>query len=229
MEKNYRGNESNQASQWTPNTPENGNNDSGEKKNRKKLIIVVIIAVVAIIAIIVAISFRKTTVPAVDVSQTEESVSVAVPEATEPASTATVEETTTTVEAETNSETESESESTVEMLDFETYAAQEGADSINLVVYNKTSGTQEIILPCISNADNAYYVQPNDQFAVNTSATDGSYVRAVKINGKDFFLSNDGEKSFVINVDDTLSEQKIIVSIVLPDESFKFQAYMLKN
>ncbi|MFR2533808.1 MAG: hypothetical protein ACLTEH_00740 [Clostridia bacterium] len=179
MEKNYRGNESNQASQWTPNTPENGNNDSGEKKNRKKLIIVVIIAVVAIIAIIVAISFRKTTVPAVDVSQTEESVSVAVPEATEPASTATVEETTTTVEAETNSETEteSESESSVEMLDFETYAAQKGSNAINLIVWNDTMGIQERITPGTKN----YPIHEGDRYAINTASTSGDILVSVRV------------------------------------------------
>lgn len=223
MEKNYRGNESNQASQWTPNTPENGNNDSGEKKNRKKLIIVVIIAVVAIIAIIVAISFRKTTVPAVDVSQTEESVSVAVPEATEPASTATIEETTTTVEAETNSETEteSESESTVEMLDFETYAAQEGANSINLVVYNKTTGTQKIIDP-----ESTYTIQPNDRFAVNLIDSAGDTVLSIKVNNDSF--KNFNGKSFIeLTLVKSDSPQKVGISFVTATET-KFNTYNFK-
>lgn len=221
MEKNYTygGNENNQAPQWTPNTPENGNNDSGEKKNRKKLIIVAIIAVVAIIAIIIAISFRKTAVPTVEssVSQTEESVSVAVPEATESATTATVEETATTVEAESEAESESESV-VVEMLDFETFATQEGADSINLVVYNETSGMQKIIEP-----GSTYAIQPNDRFAVNLIDSAGDTVLSIKVNSDS--INNFEGKSFIeLDLVKSDSPQKVGVSFVTSTET-KFVMY----
>lgn len=78
--------------------------------------------------------------------------------------------------AEEVSETTEESETTpveetspekpaVEMVDFETWAAQEGNDEVCLVVWNEELGVQEI-LPTVSVSEKVYEVQDGDRLAI---------------------------------------------------------------
>lgn len=66
------------------------------------------------------------------------------------------------VEAEDDTEsTEDTAEPEVEMVDFETWAKQEGNDEVCLVVWNEATKTQRIIKPM-----EEYVVQEGDRFAV---------------------------------------------------------------
>lgn len=53
----------------------------------------------------------------------------------------------------------------VEMVDFETWAAQEGNDEVCLVVWNEELGVQEI-MPTVSVSEKVYEVQDGDRLAV---------------------------------------------------------------
>ena len=56
-------------------------------------------------------------------------------------------------------------EPVVEMVDWETWATQADNDEVCLVVWNETTGTQEILKPMSENAS-IYIVQEGDRFAV---------------------------------------------------------------
>ncbi len=62
-------------------------------------------------------------------------------------------------------ETTSEEPKT-EMVDFETWAKQEGNDEVCLVVWNETTGTQKIIEPVTTGPEQAYIVEEGDRFAI---------------------------------------------------------------
>lgn len=70
-------------------------------------------------------------------------------------------------QSEVDTETEEVSESVVEIQDFETFAAQEGSEEINLVVWNESTGMQKIIEPDKESSER-YIMQDGDRFAVNT-------------------------------------------------------------
>ena len=53
----------------------------------------------------------------------------------------------------------------VEMVDFETWAKQEGNDEVCLVVWNEELGIQEI-MPTVFESKKAYEIQDGDRFAV---------------------------------------------------------------
>lgn len=53
----------------------------------------------------------------------------------------------------------------VEMVDFETWAKQEGNDEVCLVVWNEELGVQEIVPP-VSVSRAAYEIQEGDRFAI---------------------------------------------------------------
>lgn len=63
-------------------------------------------------------------------------------------------------------------EADMEMMDFETFAAQEGAESINLVVWNEMTGVQEVI-PSFTESNEIYEMQPGDRLAINTECSNG--------------------------------------------------------
>ncbi len=82
-------------------------------------------------------------------------------------STSQSEETSVAVEESTTSQTEetTEEKSNVEMVPFETWAAQEDNDEVCLVIWNETLGVQEI-LPTVSVSRQVYEVQEGDRLAI---------------------------------------------------------------
>lgn len=81
-------------------------------------------------------------------------------------------------QSEVDTETEEVTESVVEIQDFETFAAQEGSEEINLVVWNESTGTQKIIEAFRESGE--YTMQDGDRFAVNTQCGT-KILRAVRI------------------------------------------------
>ena len=53
----------------------------------------------------------------------------------------------------------------VEMVDFETWAKQEGNDEVCLVVWNEELGVQEI-MPTLQETEERYQIQDGDRFAI---------------------------------------------------------------
>ena len=96
------------------------------------------------------------------------------------------------IQAESNIE-EGNSEPIIAIQDFDTFAAQEGSEEINLVVWNESAGTQEILEP-YNSGDEVYKMQGGDRFAVNTQC--GSiFLRAIRIENNivpDNWLAEDG-------------------------------------
>lgn len=75
---------------------------------------------------------------------------------------------------------ENTSEATpVEMVDFETWAKQEGNDEICLVVWNEELGVQEI-MPTIEETKKTYQIQDGDKFAIPFREA----IIDIKINGE---------------------------------------------
>ena len=193
-------------------------------KNRRPTI--AIIAVVAIVAAIIVAIFLVTGRSRKESPEPDPGPSL-IEESSEPvveSSSTTVAETakatseeSTSIEETASEVEESESSSLVEVLDFETFAAQEGADSINLVVWNE-SGTQEIIEP-----GSTYVIQSGDRFAVNLTDCVGDTVLSIKVNAdsiKDF----EAEQFIELKLDQSASPQKVGISFVTSSET-KFVKY----
>lgn len=68
------------------------------------------------------------------------------------------------VKVDTDTEADNE-ELVVDMVDFETWATQADNDEVCMVVWNETTGTQEILKPMTENTS-IYTVQEGDRFAV---------------------------------------------------------------
>lgn len=88
---------------------------------------------------------------------------------------------------------EGNSEPIIAIQDFDTFAAQEGSEEINLVVWNESAGTQEILEP-YNSGDEVYKMQDGDRLAVNTQC--GSiFLRGIRIEKDivpDNWLAEDG-------------------------------------
>ncbi len=92
----------------------------------------------------------------------EESTEVQEPAIEE--TTAVVEESTEEVVEEIVEESTTE-EPKVEMVDFETWAKQEGNDEVCIVVWNEELGIQEIV-PTVEESRKTYEIQEGDRFAI---------------------------------------------------------------
>jgi len=68
----------------------------------------------------------------------------------------------------------------VEMVDFETWAKQEGNDEICLVVWNEELGIQEIV-PTLQETEKMYEFNEGDKFAIPYNKS----IRAVSVNKED--------------------------------------------
>ena len=200
-------------------------------KNRRPTI--AIIAVVAIVAaIIVAIflvtgrSKKESPEPDPGPSLMEESSEPVV----ESSSTTVVEtakatsEESTSIEETASEVEESESSSLVEVLDFETFAAQEGADSINLVVWNESTGVQKIISPSSS-----YTIKEGDRLAVNCHI-EGADVSSIKLGASAEPINPTTEDKYIeLDLRPDSPSTKLVIRLILSSGSTDSKAYFINK